>query len=344
VVALGCSTITAQADEGGVSFWVPGLFGSMAATPLQPGWSWATIYYHTDISASGNAAVSKAITIGQFNPEINVNINANVRGQGDIGFFGPTYVFATPVLGGQLSASILGAYGRDDAALNETIGGSLAVLPLPTRSISIEQSAIAFGDVVPQFTLRWNAGVNNYMTYITGDIPVGKYDSSDLANLGLGHGAIDGGFGYTYFDLKSGNEFSAVFGLTGNFENPSTGYTNGIDSHLDLGASHFMTKQFQLGLVGYFYRQLTPDSGAAPILGSFESQVAGVGPQLGYLFPVGNMQGYLNIKAYKEFAAENRPSGWNAWVTFSISPAAPSTSSPSSPMATKAPPQDQPVH
>ena len=100
-----------------------------------------------------------------------------------------------------------------------------------------------------------------------------------------------------------------------------------------------MTKQLQLGLVGYFYRQLTPDSGAAPILGSFESQVAGVGPQLGYLFPVGNQQGYLNFKAYKEFAAENRPSGWNAWVTFSISPAAPSTSATSS-MATKAPPRD----
>src|SRR3954463_3552558 len=24
------------ADEGGVSFWLPGLFGSLAATPLQP--------------------------------------------------------------------------------------------------------------------------------------------------------------------------------------------------------------------------------------------------------------------------------------------------------------------
>jgi len=238
VVGLGCSTTTAHADQGGVSFWVPGFFGSMAATPLQPGWSWATIYYHADVSASGNAAVSRAITIRQFNPVINVNINANVHGQGDIGFFGPTYVFATPVLGGQFSASLLGAYGREDAALNATIGGSLAGLPLSTRSISIEQSAIAFGDAIPQFTLRWNAGVNNYMTYITGDIPVGKYNSSDLANLGLGHGAIDGGVGYTYFDQKSGNEFSAVFGLTGNFENSSTGYTNGIDSQVSGQAEH----------------------------------------------------------------------------------------------------------
>ena len=44
-----------------------------------------------------------------------------------------------------------------------------------------------------------------------------------------------------------------------------------------------------------------------------------MGPQFGYLFPVGNMQEYLNLKAYDEFDAANRPSGWNTWLTFSIS-------------------------
>jgi len=51
------------------------------------------------------------------------------------------------------------------------------------------------------------------------------------------------------------------------------------------------------------------------------------------------MQGYLNLKAYKEFDAQNRPDGWNAWVTFSVPPAAPSTPSPSPSMPTKAPPR-----
>ena len=36
------------------------------------------------------------------------------------------------------------------------------------------------------------------MVYGTGDIPVGDYDKTRLANLGLGHGAIDGGVGYVY--------------------------------------------------------------------------------------------------------------------------------------------------
>jgi hypothetical protein len=47
------------------------------------------------------------------------------------------------------------------------------------------------------------------------------------------------------------------------------------------------------------------------------------------------MQGYLNIKGYKEFAAENRPGGWNTWITFAISPAAAAPPPPSRPMITK---------
>jgi hypothetical protein len=47
-----------------------------------------------------------------------------------------------------------------------------------------------------------------------------------------------------------------------------------------------------------------------------------VGPQIGYLFPIGGMQGYVNLKGYGEFAAENRPQGWNAWLTLAFSPKA----------------------
>ncbi len=79
------------------------------------------------------------------------------------------------------------------------------------------------------------------------------------------------------------------------------------------------------GLVGYVYKEIGRDSGSGDRVGCFQSQVAGVGPQIGFLFPVGDMQGYLNLKAYGEFAAADRPSGWNTWVTFSISPPPPTT-------------------
>lgn len=320
MVMCGSGT-AALADEGGVSFWIPGFFGSLAATPQQPGWSFAAINYYTNVSGGGNIALSREITIGQFNPALNASINASVHAGVDLQLFAPTYVFSTPFLGGQASASLLAAYGTNTTSLNATLSGALGPIPF-TRSIDLQQTTSGAGDLIPMFATRWNSGVNNYMAYVTGDIPVGDYSSSNLANIGLGHGAIDGGVGYTYFDQKAGHEFSAVMGLTGNFTNPSTGYTSGVDWHMDWGASQFVSKQVQVGLVGYVYDQVSPDRGCAPQLCPFESRVVGVGPQFGYLFPVGTMQGYLNFKVYGELDNSNRPDGWNAWLTFVLSPAA----------------------
>jgi hypothetical protein len=329
LTALAATPGISFADEGGVSFWIPGFFGSLASTPQQPGFSLTSVYYHTDVSASGNAALSREITIGQFNPTIIVSGNANVNAKVDMGFIAPSYVFATPVFGGQASATLLAGYGRNDTSLDGTVGATAGPFAL-SRSFALQQTDTGFADLIPQFALRWNAGVNNFMTYITGDIPVGKYDSQDLANLGIGHGALDGGVGYTYFNPQTGHEFSVTTGLTGNFENQSTGYTNGIDWHLDWGASQFLTKQLQVGLVGYVYDQITSDSGCAPVICPFESRVLGIGPQIGYIFPVAGMQGYVNLKGYGEFDANDRPHGWNMWLTFVLSPApaAPSSSSP----------------
>jgi hypothetical protein len=144
---------------------------------------------------------------------------------------------------------------------------------------------------------------------------------------------MDGGVGYTYFDPKIGNEFSAVAGFTYNFENTALHYQNGIDFHVDWGASHFLTKQFMIGVAGYYLKQITGDTGPGATLGGFETRIAGIGPQIGYLFPIGDqVQGYINVKAYKEFAAENRAEGWNLWLTLSFSPASPSAATLQTPM------------
>jgi len=59
---LSLPTQTARADEGGVSFWVPGLYGSLAAVPQQaPGWSATTIYWHDSVSAAGDVARAREI-------------------------------------------------------------------------------------------------------------------------------------------------------------------------------------------------------------------------------------------------------------------------------------------
>ena len=331
VVALAAALVVcsplAQADENGFSVWLPGQFGSLAAVPQQPGLSMAEVYYRTSVGASGAAAAAREITTGRLSPAINVNLNVNLRAQGDVVLLNPTYTFASPVLGGQLAIGVTGAFGRVSANLDGTLTTAVGSLT-STRLGSIGDAITGVGDLYPMATLRWNAGVHNFMAYVTGDIPVGDYSAGRLSNIGLGHGAIDGGGGYTYFNPQSGHEFSAVAGLTYNFRNPDTQYQSGVDFHVDWAASQFLSKQVFIGLVGYYYNQITNDSVALPVLNGFKSRVGGVGPQIGYLFPIGNMQGYLNLKGYAEFDAANRPSGWNTWLTFSISPAAPDAAVP----------------
>ena len=205
----------AKADENGISFWVPGFFGSLAATPQQPGWSLATIYYHTSVSAGADVARAREFSLGRVpaNLTVNANLNLSVNATGNLGFVIPTYVFETPVLGGQASVSMIAAYGVVGTSLAGTLSGVITgpfgnSVPF-ARSDTISDTTWGFGDLIPQFALRWNAGVHNYMTYITGDIPVGAYQSNRLSNLGIGHGAIDGGGGYTYSIRKQAMSFLA---------------------------------------------------------------------------------------------------------------------------------------
>ena len=298
----------AHADEGGVSFWLPGQFGSLSAAPGVPGWAFAAVYYHASLSAGGSASLP-----------IGGQIAAGLDARADLAFLNANYIFPTPVLGGQAAFGVTGAVGRMRVSADATL--SLGGI---TLSGSRTDTITDIGDLYPLATLKWNRGVHNYMVYAMGDIPIGAYSPTRLANLGIGHAAVDGGVGYTYFDPTKGHEFSIVTGFTYNFENPDTNYQNGVAWHVDWGASQFLSQQVHVGLVGYLYNQLGSDSGSGATLGGFHSRVAGIGPQIGYIFPVGTThQGYLNLKGYWEFAAQHRPEGWSAWLTLAISPAAP---------------------
>jgi hypothetical protein len=320
----GASSVS-LADESGTSFWLPGSFGSLAAAPSTPGWAVASVYYHTSVSAGADVAAAREIQIGRFNPALNVSLNANLHASADLAFVVPSYVFGTPVLGGQLAVQMGTIVGSTSANVNGTLTATLPPFSL-VRTDSIGDTVTGFGDLYPQASLKWNFGVNNFMTYITGDIPVGNYSSASLANLGLGHGAIDAGGGYTYFNPATGHELSVVAGFTYNFMNPTTNVQSGVDFHLDWGASQFLSKQFFVGLVGYAYDQVSADSGSGDLVGSFESRVFAIGPQLGYIFPIAGKQGFLGLKSYFEFDAKNRPEGWNTWLTFAISEAPPTAS------------------
>jgi len=90
VGAIACCPATSRADDGGVSFWLPGQYASLAAAPQVPGWAMGVIYLHSNASASGSVAASKEITTSRIPPTVNVNLNLSLSGQADVVILSPT--------------------------------------------------------------------------------------------------------------------------------------------------------------------------------------------------------------------------------------------------------------
>jgi hypothetical protein len=138
IAVIACATIAsvpkvacACADEGGVSFWVPGFFGSLAAAPQQPGWSVTNIYYHTSVSAGGDVALAREFEIkrvpGNLSASVATTFSGSLSATADTGFLMPTYTFATPVFGGQAMVGVAGWYGVVSTSLAGTLAGALTV-------------------------------------------------------------------------------------------------------------------------------------------------------------------------------------------------------------------------
>lgn len=292
----------ALADGGGASVWLPGQFASFAAVPGDPGFSLETMVYARTASALAGTSFSRG---GGLLAGLSVNEQYV--------YLTPSYTFATPMLEGQLTLGVTFSAGQSAASVWGVVSGPGG------RSLSAASSDSASGisDLYPMASLKWQQGDHNAMAYVMGSVPTGPYDPNRLAGVGLGHWAIDWGLGYTYL-APSGFELSVTAGLTYNFVNPQTGYQSGLDGHVDLGMSYSFSETLYAGAVAYIYNQLSPDTDRFARLGDFRSSVAGAGPQIGWSFIGRDLAFDVNIRGYKEFAARNRPEGWNAYLTLSV--------------------------
>ncbi len=85
----------------------------------------ATINYYTNVSAGGAVALAREFEIRNLPASIQAQINASLHANADIGLVAPSYVFATPVLGGQASVALLEGYGVSNASLNGSVSGTV---------------------------------------------------------------------------------------------------------------------------------------------------------------------------------------------------------------------------
>src|SRR5262249_41444887 len=248
-VALACLAGAARADEGGVSFWLPGFFGSLAAAPLQPGWSLTNIYYHTSVRWRRCAGTRVR---DQASPRQSVGKRgSHVLGQRECRRR-PRHRHADLYLrnprlrrpGDGRRARIiwrcqhLARWHAGGHAQRAAIR-QLAVLALRQH----QRFGVGFRRPDADRLAALGCGRQQLHDLHHWRRPGRGVRLNRLSNIGIGHGAIDAGFGYTYLNPQTGHEFSGVLGFTYNFENQSTQYQNGVDMHFDWAASQFLTKQ-----------------------------------------------------------------------------------------------------
>jgi hypothetical protein len=296
---LACALMLAswtstRADEGGTSFWLPGQYASFAAVAPPPGWSIATELYYYSGSAPDSASQGAAVAPGTRSQSTQLSL-------------APTYSPEKKVLGGQLALFLSFGAGTNTTQADQNGSASLS-----------SQTVSGLTDVSPGATVGWTDGTDYWMVYLTGGIPVGAYDSQRLANIGIGHAAIDAGGAYTYYSVRTGLSLSVGGGFTYNFENWSTDYQNGIDSHMGWSVMQSLSAKWRVGLAGYVYYQLTGDSGSGNTCGACKSRAASVGPQVNYTFTIAGQEWSANLRGYYEFWAQNRLEGYAIFATLSI--------------------------
>jgi hypothetical protein len=123
---------TVAADEAGVSFWLPGQYGSFAAVPSDPGWSFESSYYHASADASRGISFERGGAI-----------QAGMKSPSDFFMFTPTYAFKTPIFGAQAVFGTTILYGKNATSVSATLTGPGG----NTLSGSKSDDVLGFGDV-----------------------------------------------------------------------------------------------------------------------------------------------------------------------------------------------------
>lgn len=225
----------------------------------------------------------------------------------------PTTLWVTPakILGGDLAFSLTTPFGEP------RINANLLVNSPRFGPIGVNASDANFdmSDFFLNSFIGWHSGNFHWQLGVGGVIPSGTYVAGQLSNVSLNRPAIDIFGAITWLDPAIGWDLSAAAGFTFNRTNTATDYKTGDEFHLEWGATKYLTKEFTIGMVGYFYQQLTPDSGSGARLGAFEGRVVALGGTFGYTFEVGKIPVSTRIKVFREFDVQNRMEGTAGFLT-----------------------------
>lgn len=271
-----------SASEGAQSYYFPGSLGSFAvAVAPEPGLLIADSTFILD------AKVDRAVLQGK--------LNANLEITGVFNVLAGQYTLQTPVLGARL-----------------TVGGMVFVpayvdIEATLGSGQFSKSDTGLGDaLLMPAAFHWKAGDFHFKLAELVFMPTGHYDKDSKVNVGRNYWAFDTFAAATYLNMNTGTEVSVVPGFMTNTENDITHYRTGNEFHLDFMLNQFLAKSFALGFQGYYYQQVSGDSGSGATLGDFEGESVGVGPALLWLPPWCDDKLVLSGKWLTDLDAEKR--------------------------------------
>jgi hypothetical protein len=300
-IALLANTV--HAEEGGSGHYFPGSMSSFIdGIPGDPTW----IARFQSIAYDGAAEINREFP---YAGKIAANVEAESTAIGLTGVWAPNWD-----LGEKWSYAMTMTIPWVDitvsADVSETPGG-------PTVRRSDQDKAIGDIVLIPvmfRYKVSPDLNIDSRLTFYA---PTGDYEVGQLANTGKNFWTIEPTVSLMYFGQKNGREASLFFGASFNRENPDTKYKSGTQVHLDgTLAQHFpLWKGLAgAGVSGYWYRQVSGDSGEGAMLGDFKARANGLGPVVSYTKATKDVDIIGELKWIREFNNRNRLEGDILWL------------------------------
>lgn len=297
-ISLCLSSGAGMAAEGGYSNYVPGFYGDFAlAVAPEEGWSLRNdLYFY---QADDDFAVRSGKVVADLDLDLTFNYTTFVNNPG-IEVFGAEYIFGATFVVGNIDL---------EAGLESDQG-----------SLRVADDKTSYGDItfVPG-AFYWNNGDKfhySWSFYVVA--PVGDWDEDDLANTGLNFWTFETDVAINYLDEAKGRDYSVVIGYGYNTENDDTNYKSGDEVHIDYNLNQFLSESWAVGINGFFYRQVSGDSGDGALLGDFKGEASGIGAQVMWVPPRYEGSVALVGKWIHEYDSENRLDGDHVFLSFMI--------------------------
>jgi hypothetical protein len=296
VLALAAWCGVASASEYGVSSYRPGFMDLFAGSLPAPGTTVAKTYflYQDADGLADNGKVRVTTNTVTYTEALFLGHVTNLS------LLGSNYAFAA-IAQTRLAQQGLGVgpVGFAPAQKNLTIGG--------------------FGDLILMpIMLNWHLRNLHLLSALAVYAPTGSYDSTRIINIGLNRWAIEPDFGVTWMDPDTGRHASVFAGYTINARNSATHYRSGDEFHADFVAAQHLPHGIVAGVSGYALQQTTPDTGDGAIFGGYRGRVLALGPLVGKTVEIESTKINITFKYDFEFAAQNRGTGNELWLTAAV--------------------------